>query len=686
MPQTNLSRLCLGFAALATGLACSSTPPTPPPAPARIVLVTAPGGTGAIGLPLSPQPVLQVQDAAGNDVATRGLLVTAAVASGGGSLTGTTALRTDATGRVAFTDLAVTGPAGPRILSFQAQGLAGTTSGTITLSPGPVATAVPQAGNNQTVPAGTAVPTPPAVLVTDGSGNPVPGVAVTFAVATGGGALTGASAVTGANGIAAAGGWTLGTAVGLNTVTAAVAGLTPAVSFSATGVVGPAAQIAIEAGNGQSATIGNPVATAPAVKVTDAFGNPVAGLAVTFAVASGGGSLTTFAPVSNAQGVATVGSWQLGLVPGANTVTASRPGITPATFAATAVDRPVSAISAGAAHSCAATAADPRCWGDNTSGTLGNGLTTPDSVPALVSGGLTFVQMTAGTAHSCGLTAAGAAWCWGLNSSGQLGDGTGTSSLVPVAVTGGRIFSQLSAGAAHTCGVLVDGTAWCWGAGTNGRLGYGATLASAGPIAVSGGHLFSAVSAGGAHSCGLRTDGVVLCWGSNGSGRLGDGTTTDRLTPTATTGTWTAVSAGGSHTCAIDPAQAAWCWGSSTSGQGGTGAVVASLLTPTAVAGGLVFTAITAGTIHTCAIATDAAAHCWGSNASGRLGDGTTTQRNAPVAVLGGLRWTALSAGGQHTCGRSTAGSGLCWGRNLEGQLGDATTQFRPSPVGVIAP
>ena len=67
------------------------------------------------------------------------------------------------------------------------------------------------AGNGQTVHVGTAVAVPPSVLVTDANNNPVSGVAVTFAVASGNGSITGASATTDASGIATVGSWTLGT-------------------------------------------------------------------------------------------------------------------------------------------------------------------------------------------------------------------------------------------------------------------------------------------------------------------------------------------------------------------------------------------------------------------------------------------------------------------------------------------
>jgi hypothetical protein len=159
------------------------------------------------------------------------------------------------------------------------------------------------------------------------------GVAVTFAVGTGGGSVTGASATTGANGIAAVGGWTLGTTAGTNTVTAS-SGSLPAVSFTATGTAGPAANVTKTAGDNQSAVAGTAVATAPSVTVKDANSNVVSGATVTFAVASGGGSVTGATQTTSSSGVATVGGWTLGSNGGTNTLTATA-GSVSATFTAT---------------------------------------------------------------------------------------------------------------------------------------------------------------------------------------------------------------------------------------------------------------------------------------------------------------------------------------------------------------
>ncbi len=687
MSRTVLHRLALLLGAALSG--CTSSGGPTGPIAVRLILAIEPAASAGSGAQLAPQPVVQIVDAEGGSVASRGVLITVTIASGGGGLSGETAVRTEPDGRATFSNLALTGPVGVRTLRFSAVGLAAAISRQISVEAGPPAGALAQAGNNQTAAAGTVVPVAPAVRVTDGSGNPVMGARVTFAIATGGGAIAGSTPFSDAQGVATLGQWVLGTGIGQNSLTAAVDGLagTPVV-FTATGVVGPAASLTIVEGDGQQATIGTQVTTAPAVRVADAFGNPVAGLAITFAVTAGGGSVTGSVPISDPGGVARVGTWRLGFVPGVNTLSATRQGVPPASFGAEATDLAVSQISAGIGHSCAVgTDNVTRCWGDNTSGQLGNGTTALDSIPVATGTAQTFTQLVTGVAHSCGLTAAGAAWCWGVNGAGQLGDGTTTDSPVPVAVTGGLAFTSLTAFGSHTCGLRADGAAFCWGFGANGRLGDGFTLSRVFPVQVLGGHVFTTLSAGAAHTCGRRTDGAVLCWGGNANGRLGDGTTTERVTPTPVAGAtlFTAVAAGGAHTCALDTGGAAWCWGLNSSGQIGDGTTT-QRTSPATVGGGRTYIVIATGTQHSCAVTSLFEAFCWGENASGRLGDGTTTDRNQPVAVTGGLSYAALRTGDQHTCARTTSGSAICWGGNATGQLGDGSTAMRTSPVGVKRP
>src|SRR5688500_11807682 len=153
---------------------------------------------------------------------------------------------------------------------------------------------------------------------------------------------------------------------GQSTITAAAEGKTA--TATVTVVPGPPTALSIEAGQGQTATAGVAVAIAPAVKVTDAFGNPISGFAITFAVASGGGTITGAAATTNVAGVATVGSWTLGSTAGPNSLTASGAGLTPASVTFTASG------GAGTAVVVAALA------GNNQTATAGGPVAAPPSV------------------------------------------------------------------------------------------------------------------------------------------------------------------------------------------------------------------------------------------------------------------------------------------------------------------
>lgn len=198
-----------------------------------------------------------------------------------------------------------------------------------------VAVSAHEGGDGQSATVGAQVATRPAVRVTS-DGAPAAGVTVTFSVASGGGSITGGTQTTDANGVARVGGWTLGTTVGANTLTASVedANGSP-VTFQATATAGAATQLVKVEGDAQDASAGSAVSVAPAVEVRDQFGNRVAGEQVTFAVTSGGGSATDLEQTSDANGVARVGSWTLGTTAGENTLTASL-GSSTVVFTATA--------------------------------------------------------------------------------------------------------------------------------------------------------------------------------------------------------------------------------------------------------------------------------------------------------------------------------------------------------------
>jgi hypothetical protein len=121
------------------------------------------------------------------------------------------------------------------------------------------------------------------------------------------------------------------------TVSAPLSGTAWDFSLSCPTATSTAKIIAVNAGNNQTAAPGAAVAVAPAVKVTDGNGAALTGETVTFAVASGGGSITGASAVTNSSGIATVGSWTLGATAGTNTLTATLSGATgsPVTFTAT---------------------------------------------------------------------------------------------------------------------------------------------------------------------------------------------------------------------------------------------------------------------------------------------------------------------------------------------------------------
>lgn len=196
-----------------------------------------------------------------------------------------------------------------------------------------------------------------------------------------------------------------------------------------------------------------------------------------------------------------------------------------------------------------------------------------------------------------------------------------------------------------------------------------------------------AMGVGGNQTCGLsHANNGWYCWGDNREGGLGDGTTTQHLTPVAVTGgtNFATVSSGGiNFTCGLTAIGAAYCWGFNAYGQLGDGTTT-DRYTPVAVTGGLTFVTVTVGLNHTCGLTADSLAYCWGRNRRGQLGVGSdTTWRLTPTAVAGGLRFASLRAMSWHTCGVTTAGAAYCWGQNLYGQLGDGTQIYRYTPVAV---
>ena len=323
--------------------------------------------------------------------------------------------------------------------------------------------------------------------------------------------------------------------------------------------------------------------------------------------------------------------------------------------------------------------------------------------------------IAAGEKHTCAMVTGGIQ-CWGDNQYGQIGDGTKEQRLVPTSVKGVKTdIIAIVAGQNHTCILTKDGAVQCWGDNQYGQLGDGTKEIRKQATDVKG--LSSgviAISAGQNHTCALKNDGTVWCWGYNGEGQLNDGTTQNSSTPVKTkvegafgyfsasmldtymmvgdkneeTGGWlkglmdvidpleNMVSVYGNRFsdggCAVEKETGdLYCW----SGNGKAEKVegVTDML------------GVSSGLGQVCGMTNTFALYCWGENASGQVGNGTTVTQETPVeikGITGGV--IAVAAGYNHTCAVTGTNDVYCWGQNKYGQLGDDSTTDRTQPTLVI--
>jgi len=313
----------------------------------------------------------------------------------------------------------------------------------------------------------------------------------------------------------------------------------------------------------------------------------------------------------------------------------------------------VAEVAAGGGHTCARISdGTVKCWGRNDQGELGLGTggtgsgnwEPPTTVPGLGS----VAQLALGPNHSCALLTTGAVKCWGENEAGQLGIGAlsyAQTSPVDVRLFGSKVVQLSTNGGdtgtlfGQTCGVLDDATVKCWGANYYGQMGTGMTGGTQTiPALVPGLTNVKSVGVGFSHVCALLNDGTVKCWGRNDLGEIGIGTkstTVHEPTPKTVLGLTSPV---------VELAVGAW---------------------------------------HACARMNDGVVKCWGSNETGQIGDGglgTGASRATPATVLGLTSPSALSAGSLHTCARAS-GLWSCWGYNTYGQLGTGSTMTETTPA-----
>jgi len=340
---------------------------------------------------------------------------------------------------------------------------------------------------------------------------------------------------------------------------------------------------------------------------------------------------------------------------------------------------------------------EPNCQGGNVDGgtTVLDGGTASGDVASDALGdqtggfsqGLQLSRVAAGADHSCAVAADQSLWCWGANATGQLGNGGLVEASLPQRVAGVS-WRDVATGYGETCALQVGGGLFCWGNNGSGQLGNGSSKAGSSvaiPLQVTGG-IWTSVSVGEYHVLGLQQDGTLWTWGDDSSDQLGDSLvpSAGRASPGQIgTSQWLAVSAGSLHSCAIQSDQTLLCWGNNSDGQLGDGTTLMRI-NPTQTIG-TAWATVSAGLYHTCAIKPDGTLWCWGDNSNGQLGIATTTSSNSsPVQVsVGTATWLAVTAGQTHTCGLQSDKTLWCWGNNVDGQLGIGSNQASTIPTAV---
>jgi hypothetical protein len=286
------------------------------------------------------------------------------------------------------------------------------------------------------------------------------------------------------------------------------------------------------------------------------------------------------------------------------------------------------------------------------------------AVPVPVNTSLRFTSVSVGEGTSCAITASGAAYCWGRNTSGQTGTGLSDASVrTPTPVAGGITFRTVDVTGLNVCGVSTQNVAYCWGFNPVGSLGNGSEAASSlTPVRVAGELSWRTVSAG-MTACGTTTEGAAYCWGSNGDGRAGVPPATQACknsAPCVTVPTRVVGDLKFSHVetnlwvaCGLVADGSVYCWGQ----QAGPSRTTTHV--PTLVPGGLRF-----ATLHVrggpCALTAEGALYCWAGGV--RSVDGQPIPfTEMPVRSVPAFPLRALDLGGV-SCGIDVGGTLYCWG------------------------
>lgn len=335
------------------------------------------------------------------------------------------------------------------------------------------------------------------------------------------------------------------------------------------------------------------------------------------------------------------------------------------------------------------------CWGRNDF--LGDSDKRPRVLePVRVPGFVQVAQVAIGEHHGCAVDPVGEVWCWGSNSEGQLGLGPATGNEVrqPTRVSGLSEVAGVALGRSDSYAWTRNGEVYRWGGVSRSRGRPG----SPEPKLIAGVAGATRVVVEGSHACALLAGGTVRCWVPESMQALASGQQWDMgpemmLLARALAGIAgkklpamktprilfpdgrgltdaTEVVVFNHDACALRSAGDVWCWGNSERSTLGRPRDPKAILGPTRIVGLEDVTAIAGGFEHRCALKKDGSVHCWGSGASGRMGNGRHDAQSKPAAVAGIGPIVSIAANDQATFAVARDGSVWCWGDNTWGACG----------------
>ena len=265
---------------------------------------------------------------------------------------------------------------------------------------------------------------------------------------------------------------------------------------------------------------------------------------------------------------------------------------------------------------------------------------------------------------------------------------------MPARITLEPVTRVLNPGSNHLCYRNRSGDMLCWGNNTWDQIIADPIMAIPPAQRVRLPQRFRMVSGGNGHSCGIAPDSRVWCWGDASMGQMGDGgsytNTIVRPQPVPGIARAVRIASGYDGACALIRDGSVYCWG--TIGRSNSrlrSREFKVLRTPQRMLLPEPAIHLSFRVHHGCAVGVSGAVYCWGFNAMGALGDGSTVDRMAPVRVKGlGERMMQVATGYMHTCGIGESGRVHCWGWNGQAQLGNGPEQpfeedFRPRPAAV---